>query len=73
MTRQSGWGKRRLNQVWTFKNRLGEYFVFGRVGTGKDRTIVTLAARRDSTAIQDALKKYERYVGDLMNDVPQER
>ena len=69
----SGWGKRRLNQVWTHKNRLGEFFVFGQVGTGNNRTIITLAERKTLPAIQDALKKYERYVGDLMNDVPREK
>ena len=69
----SSWGKRRLNAVSWMRNPRGEYFVFGQVGTGSNRTIVTLASRRTAKAIKDAYRKYQAYIGDLMNDVPREK
>jgi hypothetical protein len=68
----SSWGKRQLNAVSHMRNPLGEYFVFGQVGTGSSRTIVTLAHRRSQKAVMVAYHKYQRYIGDLMNDVPRE-
>lgn len=66
------WGKRRLNKVsWTL-NHLGEYYVFGSVGTGRDNVMVTLAYRKTKPAIMKVYRKYQGYVGELMNDVPRE-
>ena len=67
------WGKRRLNKVVWHRNPLGEFFVFGFVGSGKDETTTTLAYRATKPAIMRAYRKYQGYIGELMNDVPQER
>lgn len=66
------WGKRRLNKVSWKVNPNGEYYVFGVVGTGKNSTIVTLAYRKTRGAISLAYKKFERHLGELMNEVPRE-
>lgn len=64
------WGKRRLNKIVWHRNWLGEYFVFGVVGSGKDSTVVTLAYRKTRKGIIRAKNKYVKYVGELMNNVP---
>ena len=69
----SRWGKRRLNKVTWMRNHLGEFYVFGFVGSGKDETTVTLAYRATKPAIMRAYHKYQRYLGRLMNEVPRER
>lgn len=66
------WGKRRLNAVSWMKNHLGEYYVFGEVGSGKDGVTATLAHRKTKPGILRAYRKYQRYVDTLMNNVPRE-
>lgn len=66
------WGKRRLNAVSWARNHLGEFYVFGSVGSGKGNVVVTLAYRKTKPGILKAYRKYQGYVGELMNDVPRE-
>ncbi len=35
--------RRQINQVWEFTNRLGEKYLFAKVGSGKNAYIKTLA------------------------------
>jgi hypothetical protein len=67
------WGKRRLNRVSWVRNPLGEFFVFGFIGTGKDETVTTLAYRATKPAIMKVYHKYQQHIGELMNDVPVDR
>jgi len=67
------WGKRRLNKLSWTRNHLGEYYLFGFVGTGKDETVVTLAYRKTREGIISIKNKYVKYIGELMNDVPRDR
>lgn len=66
------WGKRKLNAVSWMKNHLGEFYVFGSVGSGKDSVTVTLAYRATKPGIMRIYHKYQRYVGRLMNEVPRD-
>ena len=68
--RHTNWGRRRLNAVSWRENRHGEFFVFGQVGSGKSSVVVGLAYRRTKPGILRAYRKYQGYVGWLMNNVP---
>jgi len=68
----SRWGKRKLNEVSWMRNHLGEYYVFGEVGSGKDEVTVTLAHRETKPGILRAYRKYRKHLGKLMNEVPRE-
>jgi len=61
---------RHVNEVSWHENRLGEFFVFAEVGTGKDSLVVTLAHRKTKAGIITAFKKYKRYLGKPISDVP---
>ena len=63
------WGKRRLNGVSWALNPRDWYYVYGSVGT----VVVSLAARKSRPAILKAYRKYQGYIGELMNDVPVDR
>lgn len=65
--------KRRLNKVSWMRNRLGEFFVFGQVGSGKNTTIMSLAHRRTQPKIVAAYRKYMKYKGKLYSDVPKDK
>lgn len=67
------WGRRRLNEVSWMRNHLGEHFVFGEVGSGKGRVIVTLAYRKTKPGIMRVYHKYRNYIGRLMDEVPRDR
>lgn len=67
---KSHWGKRRLNKIWWTRNWLGEYFVFGEVGSGKNSVVTTLAHRKTRKGIINAKNYFLRYVGRMMNEVP---
>lgn len=64
------WGKRKLNAVSWMRNPLGEYFVFGEVGSGKDQVTITLAYRKTKPGIMRVYRRYRGYIDRLMNKVP---
>ncbi len=69
----TGWGRRQLNEVSWHRNPLGEYFVFGEVGSGENSVIVTLCRRKTERAIKAAYAHYKRYLGTPMNNVTREK
>lgn len=68
------WGRRKLNAVDWIPNRgkAGGFMIFGSVGSGKSRTVVTLGFRKTKSGLTRALRRYRAFVGRLMNDVPVE-
>ena len=67
---QSHWGKRELNEVSWKMNHLGQFYVYGEVGTGKDSVVMTLAHRSTKPAIIRMYNLYKKYLGRPMADVP---
>jgi len=65
--------RRRLNKVSWERNPRGEYFVFGKVGSGENSYIKTLAYRKTKASIVKVAKKYERYVGLPIKEVPRDK
>lgn len=65
--------RRQLNKVSWSQNRLGEFHVFGKVGSGKNSYIATLACRKTKAGILNAYKKFQRYIGTPIKGVPRER
>ena len=58
--------KRRINKKWIFTNRLGEVYVFGRVGSGKNAYIKTIdflgIVGNISTTKLEQYKRLDKYV-----------
>ncbi len=65
--------RRQLNKVSWMRNRLGEFAVFGEVGSGKNSYTATLAYRKSKAGILNAYKKFQRYIGTPIKDVPREK
>lgn len=60
----------RLNEIWTQHARPNEYYVFGRVGSGKNQYIVTLAYASTKADIDRGYNKLLSHLGTPASKIP---
>lgn len=61
--------RRRLNNVWIHQNPLDEFILFGRVGSGKNETVVTLGSAKSEKDAGLIKQRGEHYVGRMWQDL----
>jgi hypothetical protein len=52
--------RRRINQVWVASNREGLFFVFAKIGSGKNSYTKTIGFRKTKVAAENLAKKTRR-------------